>query len=142
MNANVLHNLAAVFKIPQNEIKDKISSMVDYGSRYRNLEKKLGLGIVFLLGSKILFARLENKRLQVCQFKALKAKAHKQILKVLSWGKLLPKKDEKFEDVIKHIRKIRLDEEAAKFATLRQVIIQHQLQVFLHLNEMRMQGLY
>ena len=50
--ASVLFHMGS-FGYELDDLKDKINDMVAAGSRYRNLEKELGLGVTFALGTEI-----------------------------------------------------------------------------------------
>ena len=48
----MLHEIG-LLSYDSNELKDTIQEMIAAGSRYRNIEKELGLGIVFVLGTEV-----------------------------------------------------------------------------------------
>lgn len=50
--AAFLHQLDASKYIP-NDVEETVKDMLDAGSRYKNLEKSLGTGIIFVLGKDI-----------------------------------------------------------------------------------------
>jgi hypothetical protein len=50
--AACLHDLDAVMYAP-HDVEETVKDMLDAGSRYKNLEKSLGVGIIFVLGKDI-----------------------------------------------------------------------------------------
>lgn len=42
--------MTATMKLPPMEIEKTVKAMLDHGSRYRNMEKALGMGICLILG--------------------------------------------------------------------------------------------
>ncbi|KAK5074799.1 hypothetical protein LTS08_005632 [Lithohypha guttulata] len=79
--------------------------MVEAGSRYKNLEKSLGKGAIFVLGCKT---------------------------SETIWTRTLPKKGQIFEGVIKHLKSNEIGRLAgdAKFARLRETLIGDRMAFF------------
>jgi len=50
--AEILHRLDAT-NYKYDQVEETVKEMLDAGSRYKNLEKSLGLGIVFVLGKDL-----------------------------------------------------------------------------------------
>lgn len=92
-----------IFDLDLTKIEATIKKMTDEGSRYKNLESALGLGATLVLGTKY---------------------------KDSTWCKTLPKKDEKFEEIVGHLRRTSLPELAARYAPLRMAVMEQQLATF------------
>lgn len=86
-----------------DKLEEKVQEMVAVGSRYKNLEKEIGLGVAFVLGTSIPES---------------------------SWKKLLPKSGPKFTEFIDHAKKTSLPALAAQYSNLRTAVIETQLCVY------------
>ncbi|KAK4996035.1 hypothetical protein LTR66_004260 [Elasticomyces elasticus] len=80
-----------------------ISKMIDAGSRYRNLEKHMGMGAALGLGTDVAET---------------------------TWARVLPKKDDKFDQVVAHLRTTALAEVSSRYAQVRIEVIKYQLDAF------------
>ncbi|KAK5191786.1 hypothetical protein LTR92_008367 [Exophiala xenobiotica] len=74
-----------------------MKEMLDAGSRYNNLEKALGEGVVFILGKDIS---------ESC------------------WTKLLPKSGPTFDAAISHLKAVGLSEQSRMYARLRKAVVE------------------
>ncbi|KAF2170532.1 hypothetical protein M409DRAFT_19352 [Zasmidium cellare ATCC 36951] len=83
------------------KVESTMKDMVNWGHRYKNLEKTLGKGICLVLGTQ---------------------------LSETLWYKILPKSGPKFKDVIAHLRKTGAVEVQKAFVDLREVIVKSKLQ--------------
>jgi len=101
--ATTLSQLDAFKLIDPMQIQVKITEMIDAGSRYRNLEQHLGIGVSLVLGMD----PTET-----------------------TWTKLLPKSGPKFDDVMKHLKSTELPNLAVRYRILREIVVGHQLGTF------------
>ncbi|KAK5217810.1 hypothetical protein LTR72_009473 [Exophiala xenobiotica] len=100
MTIQLLRSQQGVFGLSSEQVAKTIQRMISAGSRYRNLENRLGYGTCLVLGTT---------------------------LKESSWCEVLPKSGDKFEMVVAHLRSTPVNTLAQEYSELRHCIINHQL---------------
>jgi len=100
------------------KIKDTVKEMTDAASRYKNIEKTLGLGTVLVLGASL----TESQYVISKRFVQIGPQSNQY-----SWTKLLPKSGPTFVTVMNHLKEIELHTLAANYETLRTGIIAYTL---------------
>lgn len=84
--------------------RDTVNHMIDAGSRYKNIEKALGVGVILALGKDISES---------------------------VWTRLLPKTGDKFGEAMRHLgNNTPLRHLATTYSTLRTEVVNRQLDVF------------
>ena len=109
-----------VFNHDAKELKVRVQEMINAGSRYRNLEKKLGSGVVFLLGTDI----------PESSYAIPTSSSIRMHTKIFRWTKLLPKSGKKFTSVINNIRKTAVPNLATTLSDVQTAILEVQLVKF------------
>lgn len=97
--AKILHDLDEK-NYQCDQVENTVKEMRDAGSRYRNLENKLGDGVLFVLG---------------------------QDISESYWTKLLPKSGKPFTEAIQHLKSVKLPDKARKYSELRKAVIDSKL---------------
>lgn len=87
----------------EQHTRHTLSTMIDHGHKYRNLERHLGHGVCLFLGISL-------------------SETH--------WTKLMTKTTTKFQTVLELIRKTPIPELAMRYACLRDVIVNAKLETF------------
>jgi len=86
------------------DTRDTVNHMIDAGSRYKNIERVLGVGVILALGKDI---------------------------SETTWTRLLPKTGEKFDKAMRHLENnTQLRYLGAKYSALRLEVVNQQLNVF------------
>jgi len=102
-----------------DKLEEKVQEMVAVGSRYKNLEKEIGLGVAFVLGTSIPESSY-----------AVTSPPRSDYAETPRWKKLLPKSGPKFTEFIDHANKTSLPALAAQYSNLRTAVIETQLCVY------------
>ncbi|KIW58024.1 hypothetical protein PV05_02576 [Exophiala xenobiotica] len=88
------------------KVENTVKDMLDAGSRYNNLEKALGEGVLFVLGKG---------------------------LSESLWTKLLPKSGKTFDAAISHLKAVGLSARSRMYAQLRKTVVEAKVALVLSL---------
>jgi len=84
----------------RKQVESTVKEMLDAGSKYRNLERVLGDGVLFVLGQDI-------------------AESY--------WTKLLPKSGSAFDQAVNRLKSVNIPEIASRYSNLRKAVIDSKL---------------
>ena len=102
-----------------SRLKQEIAEMINAGTRYKNLEKSLGMGASLVLGVNISESMYDCLRMR-----------RKTWIDSFRWTKTLPKGGAMHRLVVSHIARTPLPALAAQYATLRVTVVEERLRSF------------
>lgn len=113
--SQITHMAATEVGLNVQHVLKTFEEMKDAGSRYRNLERALGTGVVFILGQTLPETQYVSDRVDVTAL---------FFSPVYSWTKLLPKSGDKFDRVVRHLQTVFTPNLQMFLPELRKAVIQ------------------